>query len=268
MQSKVLARLGYVAPTVAYPVSAAMEPEKRSNLRWDWREVSVSDGDDIPGGATLRTHGFTCRPHKTAIDTFDESYGWLAAYTAELTELVKAMTGAQDVVVRDVGLGSTRLTGGNGTVNFCHNDYTASSVGRHVAAIDPDRAEARLAKHFAVFNLWRLVSPPPQSVPLAICDPTSVAIADLMPGMTHWGPPDEEIYHQNSLFRYNPSHRWYYYPRLDRDRVLIWAGFDSDPRFPSIVPHAAFDNPECSDPESYRTAVHGRAYVFFDDTPQ
>jgi hypothetical protein len=46
--------------------------------------------------------------------------------------------------------------------------------------------------------------------------------------------------------------------------VLVWAGYDSDPSRPSIVPHVAFDNPNCGDPAAYRTAVHGRAYCFFD----
>ena len=266
MSSHVFAKLGYVAPMIAYPISATIWPEKRSNLVWDRREVPIHDGDEIPGGATLEKHGFTCVPHVSSISDFDESYDWVPAYTDELVALIKQMSGASEVVVRALGLGSTRLSGGNGAVEFCHNDYTAASVGRHIAEIDSERAAERLTKRFAIYNMWRLVSPPPQSKPLAICDSTSVAIADLVPGMTHWpaGGPDEETYHQNSLFRYSPSHRWYYYPRLDRDRILIWAGYDSDPRFPSIVPHVAFDNPECTDPTAYRTAVHGRAYAFFD----
>ena len=47
--------------------------------------------------------------------------------------------------------------------------------------------------------------------------------------------------------------------------VLIWAGFDSDPRYPSIVPHCAFENPECTDPAACRVNVDTRAYAFFDD---
>ena len=265
MSKDVVAKLGYVAPTVAYPVSATIDPEKtRSNLKYDWREVTIRDGAAIPGGAQLATHGFTCQPHVSKVRHFDQSEDWFAPYIAEMIALAKAMTGAAQVEVAALGLGSTRLGGGNGTVPFCHNDYTAASVGRHIAELDPAKAEARLAKRFAVYNMWRLVSPPPQSKALAVCDSTSVAIADMMPGLTHWGPPDEEVYHQNSLFRYNPAHRWYWYPELTRDQILIWAGFDSDPRMPSIVPHAAFDNPECDDPAAYRTAVHGRAYCFFD----
>lgn len=266
MNPPVKAKLGYVAPTVAYPVSAVIHAERRSNLKWDWHEVEIHDAAEISGGARLESHGFTCVEHKSAIDDYDEAGSWMEQYAAEMVDLAKQLTGASEAVVaaNGLGLGSTRLSGGYGTVSFCHNDYTAASVGRHISELDPDRAEERLSKRFAVFNMWRLVSPPPQSRPLAICDPNTVAISDLMPSMTHWGPPDEEVYHQNSLFRYNPAHRWYHYPDLDRDRIVIWAGFDSDPRFPSIVPHAAFDNPDCTDPHAYRTAVHGRAYAFFD----
>jgi hypothetical protein len=264
MSTQVVAKLGYVGPMVAYPVSATINPQKRSNLAWDWREVTINDGADIPGGATLEKHGFTVLSHKSATTDFNTSYDWHDAYCRELADIAKQITGANEVVVRACGLGSTRLSDGNGTVSFCHNDYTAASVGRHIADIDPGRVEERLKKRFTIFNLWRLVSPPPQSRPLAVCDSTSVQIADLVPSMTHWGPPDEEVYHQNALFRYSPLHRWYYYPDLRTDQILVWAGFDSDPRFPSIVPHAAFDNPACADPDAYRTAVHGRAYVFYD----
>jgi hypothetical protein len=266
MSSPIRAKLGYVAPTVAYPVSATINPEKRSNLNWDWREVAIHDASQIPGDAQLESHGFTCVEHASAVTEFDESGGWLEQYAGEMVELARQLTGASEVVVaaNGLGLGSTQLSGGCGTVSFCHNDYTAASIGRHIAELDPERAENRLSKRFAVFNMWRLVSPPPQSRPLAICDPNSVAISDLMPSMTHWGSPDEEVYHQNSLFRYNPAHRWYHFPDLTSERIIVWAGFDSDPRFPSIVPHAAFDNPDCTDPEAYRTAVHGRAYCFFD----
>lgn len=266
MDSTIVAKLGYVAPMVAYPVSAVIGAARRSNLLLDWREVSIRDGDEIPGGATLEKHGFTCLSHRSVVERFDETYDWLPTYAEELRALIAGTVGAADVVVNNVGLGSTRLAGGNGTVDFCHNDYTAASVGRHIAAIDATRALGRLSRRFAVYNTWRLVSPPPQSKPLAVCDSTSVAIADLVPGMTHWpaSDPEEEIYHQNSLFRYSPLHRWYYYPKLDRDRILIWAGFDSDPRYPSIVPHVAFENPNCTSPDAFRTAVHGRAYVFFE----
>ena len=276
LSGQVLAKIGYVAPTVPYPVSAAADPETRANMVWDWREMPILDGRSIPGGATLEQHGFAVVPHRSSITDFNESRDWTTRYARETEKLIKEISGAAEVIIPQmrylheggiaespgVRLGSTRMTGGAGTVDFCHNDFTAASVGRHIAEIDPARAEARLKKRFAVYNTWRLVSEPPQSKPLAICDPNSVTIADLVPGDTYYY---DEIYHQNALFRYSPNHRWYYYPDLRIDEVLIWAGFDSEPRFPSIVPHCAFENPECTDPEACRVNVDTRAYAFFED---
>jgi hypothetical protein len=260
MGPEIVARLGYAAHMPVYPVSSAQDAENRGNLAWDWREVPIRSGRDIPGGATMATHGFTCVPHETAIRDFDPGMSWLPSYLGELTGLLKEMTGAAEVIVSHGRLGSTRMGGGNGTVSFCHNDYTAASAGRHVFELDAERAAERLKKRFAIYNIWRLVSPLPQNRPIAVCDATSITAADLMPGLTDW----TFTYHQNSLFRYSPNHRWYYYPDLARDEVIVWAGYDSDPRFPSIVPHAAFDDPECTDPDARRVNVDCRAFIFYD----
>lgn len=70
MSAPIRAELGYVAPTVAYPVSATINPEKRSNLNWDWREVAIHDASQIPGDAQLESHGFTCVEHAGAVTEF------------------------------------------------------------------------------------------------------------------------------------------------------------------------------------------------------
>ena len=66
------------------------------------------------------------------------------------------------------------------------------------------------------------------------------------------------------MFRYSPRHRWYYYLDLRNDETLVWCGYDSDPDFPSIVPHAAFKDPSVEDPAAERTNVHGAVYAFFE----
>jgi hypothetical protein len=105
MSSPIRAKLGYVAPTVAYPVSATINPEKRSNLNWDWREVAIHDASQIPGDAQLESHGFTCVEHASAVTEFDESGGWLEQYAGEMVELARQLTGASEVVVAANGLG-------------------------------------------------------------------------------------------------------------------------------------------------------------------
>ena len=85
----------------------------------------------------------------SAISVFDErSYDWAPAYTDELVALIKQLSGASEVLVRALGWEVHDFSDGNGTVEFCHNDYTAASVGRHIAEIvrNSERAEERLAK--------------------------------------------------------------------------------------------------------------------------
>ena len=86
-------------------------------------------------------------------------------------------------------------------------------------------------------------------------------MADAVPSQTYYYG---ERYEGNFLFRYNPAQRWYYYPDMTPDEMLIWAGYHSDPLLPSIVPHAAFDNPNCSHPDAVRSNIDVRVYVFFD----
>src|SRR5262245_4831556 len=104
MSSQTLARIGYVAPMVAYPVSAAAESETRSNLLWDWREVPIRDGRDIPGGARLDRHGFAVVPHASAVADFGLNPDWLDRYAREIEEIVRQISGARDVIVPEMKL--------------------------------------------------------------------------------------------------------------------------------------------------------------------
>jgi hypothetical protein len=259
MSDSIVAPIGYVAPMPVIPVSAPVPSHSR--MKYDRREMPILDGHAIPGGARLETHGFTCLRHSMSPVDFDDGSEWRERFTGEATEFVRRMTGASDIVTRFVAPRSTRYRDSDGTIDFCHNDYTGASVGSFVAEIDPERVEERLSKRFAVYNLWRLLSPPPQNRPLALCDATTVAGADVVAGQTHLY---DDNYYQNALFRYNPAHRWYYYPNLSTSEILVWAAYDSDARFPSLVPHVAIEDPNCTDPAAYRSNIDARVFVFFD----
>jgi hypothetical protein len=243
---------------------------KLSNIVWDWREVPIRDARSIPGGATLQKHGFTTLTHRTAVTNWNGD-AWQDQFLREAAAIVQRATGASEVAVTRNSrrsespfvMRSSRQAGMGPPVSFCHNDYTPGSAPRHLAADYPDRAPALFAKRFAIYNLWHLISPPPQSYPLALCDATSVAAADLVACEAYGADDRRSALSENSMFRYNPAHRWYYYPDLRTDETLIWCGYDSDPSFPSIVPHAAFRDPACTDPAAERTSVDGAVYAFF-----
>jgi hypothetical protein len=191
----------------------------------------------------------------------------------EVASLIKQTTGASEVLPTRgsgrfdsaFGLRSSKSDPHGQPVAFIHNDFTTGSGPRHLAKDYPERMESAYGKRFAIYNVWHLISPPPQSDPLAICDPNSLSVSDLVPGEARYGLKGSEgVWGENSMFRYNPAHRWYYYPDLRNDETLIFCGYDSDPSFPSIVPHAGFRDPSCQKPGAERTCVHGTVYAIFN----
>ncbi len=76
-----------------------------------------------------------------------------------------------------------RTTFNSRPARFTHVDYTRMSA--------PNLLRSRLAAagihdlprgRFAGYNIWRVLTPHPQDVPLGVCDARSVASGDLVPG--------------------------------------------------------------------------------------
>ena len=65
-------------------------------------------------------------------------------------------------------------------------------------------------------------------------------------------------------YRYNPRHRWCYFPDMTLDEVLVFKTHDSEPGRPGHVPHSAFSDPTCSPGVAPRasTEMRGIAYWF------
>lgn len=70
-----------------------------------------------------------------------------------------------------------------------------------------------------------------------------------------------EIYH----LAYNPHQRWYYFPDIRRDEVLLIKGYDSrhDGRA-RFTPHSAFQDPHTPPGAAPRESIEVRALAFFD----
>jgi hypothetical protein len=66
-----------------------------------------------------------------------------------------------------------------------------------------------------------------------------------------------------ALYRYSPRQRWHWYPELKSDRLLLFAGHDSDARFASQVPHGAFSNPTCPPETPTRVSVECRLFAYW-----
>lgn len=106
---------------------------------------------------------------------------------------------------------------------------------------------------YTYINWWRPCDPmkmPIQRAPLCVCDPNSVVEDDVV----YWdvlnaGVPEDMDVFRFMLLKYNPAHKWYFYPEMTKDEVLVFKQFqvrteDGDnKRIP--VFHGSFKDPQC-----------------------
>jgi hypothetical protein len=112
--------------------------------------------------------------------------------------------------------------------------------------------------------VWRALSPPPQDIPLTVCDAHSVAPADLIGADAVFdveGKPEWSF--EGWVVRHNSEHRWWYFSGMTRDEALIFKTNDSDPAQPHCVPHSAFDDPSCPKGVPTRTSIEMRGIAYW-----
>ena len=101
-------------------------------------------------------------------------------------------------------------------------------------------------RRYWVLNLWRPILPmqkPVQTSPLAFIDPATMEYSEFVKLDQTGQFPDGQRY---LLVKQSPKHKWYYYPNMTTDEVLLWrqwhvARGEELSRMP--VPHSAFQEP-------------------------
>jgi hypothetical protein len=99
-----------------------------------------------------------------------------------------------------------------------------------------------------------------RDTPLAICDAGSMARGDFVATEMRYQDRTGETYSVSC----NPAHRWYYFPRMRRDEVLLFKCFDSatDGRA-RFGAHCAFDDPTATNAAAERESIEARLLVFY-----
>jgi hypothetical protein len=216
------------------------------------QDTVVIDGQLMPlsdGRAavtTLDREGFRIVDHRSIVADFQDSDAVAAFHPAEIAALVKAETGADEVLITAPGiLRFSEASGRAGSLDnsmparFVHIDASAeTSAGFAIRSLP----EGRVFQRYAHFNIWRSFSGAPQDVPLAVCDAGSVSPGDLLPADAVFDPPGgaPEWSFESWLVAHNPAHRWHWFPDMTRDEAIIFK--TSDSMFSNPVPHVAFDN--------------------------
>ncbi|TGD73041.1 methyltransferase [Mangrovimicrobium sediminis] len=264
------ARLRYLVPgperPVYYASQAGADAALNVTARFEDREVAVRDARALRPLPSLAREGFCLRAQHTAVDDFYALEPQRERYEVELTELVLAATGAESALVFDHTLRSdsaavrgARTT--RETASLIHNDYTAASAAKRVRdRLTAEQAAARLQRRFAIVNAWRSVAGVIWHSPLACCDGRSLAESDLVPSERRAAERVGEL----ELVTWNPAHRWYYFPEMRPDEVLLIKTWDSDPgEGAARAVHTAFDNPLAPADAPPRESIESRLLVFF-----
>jgi hypothetical protein len=235
----------------------------------DWPGTSafypmpVYDARPIAQNLSLDLQGFILLREPTAVGNFYDSQEVRTVYYLEVESLVRRATGAAKVVVfahdvRCAYRAKAREAGIREPVTEVHNDYTPRSGPQMVReSLDPAEAQRRLMSRFAEVNVWRPIQGPVRSTPLAVCDARSIQQQDLV---------KTELKHEVYMVVHSASHRWFYFPRMQRDEVVILKCFDSaeDGRAQFTV-HAAFEDPTTPPGAPARESIEVRALAFFSD---
>src|SRR5207245_11779834 len=158
--------------------------------------------------------------HCTAVRDFFDAEELKRVYYPEVQKLIGQVAGAERVVVFDHTLRSgdeaereAKLV--REPVLSAHNDYTEWSGPQRVRDLMGAEAERLLERRFAIIQVWRAIADPIRSNPLAMADARSVDPQDLLVAERRYPNRVGQTYR----LKYNPAHRWFYFPQMKRDEA-------------------------------------------------
>lgn len=236
----------------------------------DPHEMSVTDGWHRADSFSLDKEGFALQPFTTKYDQWEDDEGVRANFYPEVVDFLKKTTGAQRVLVFDhtirtkaneaKKLTEEKNTSQRAPVMLVHCDYTSESGPLRVKQLLKDEAEQLLSRRVAFFNVWKPIHRVVQERPLAMCDVTSAPQADFFKLHLHYRDRDGENY----VLRYNSSHKWWYFPKMTPEQVIVLKTYESETdgraRF---VGHSAFEDPTSAPDAPVRESVEIRTIAFF-----
>jgi hypothetical protein len=266
--STVHAEVNYTGPMETRPEFFANDHSlDRVNL--DPRRVPILDGRAQP--PSLAREGIELLACPTQVKEFRDADEVARVYPREIESFIRRLTGADAVALmgpailrfgeRSAEAGTRDNSNAARLVHIDTSDSTAREFAR-AAAPNDGRGIRRIAQH----NIWRTFSGAPQDVPLAVCDARSVALDDLVPAQAMFDRDGKVVWSFEALLlRYNPAHRWIYFPDMTRDEVIVFKRHDTDPDEPSFVPHSAFTDARVPAGCTPRASVEMRTIAFWFD---
>jgi hypothetical protein len=262
------AQLNYLAEATPKPVNYAYDPPAGVPLRsgkYLAQTVAIRNGREQLNKFSLDTNGFVLTEDETAVKDFYDPDEVKSVYYPEVERLIKRVTGTERVVVfdhivRNPVLAERGEKGARRPAKFVHNDYSFKSAPRRVRDHLPEEADRLLRNRFAEINVWRAIRGPIESSPLALCDARSLGAEDIVPVDLVY----RERVGETLGFLYNPKHRWFYFPRMERNEAILLKCYDSrDDGRARFTAHTSFEDPNSPSNAAPRESIEVRALVFW-----
>jgi len=269
MADVITAEIPYTVDTGETLVNESFGPKNIHGRRTgtvELKPMTVRNGRRLADSLSLDNEGLVFVEHKTKVKDFFDENQVKSIYYPEIEELIRRESGASRVVIFDHALRSgdeaereEKLI--RNPVLQAHNDYTEWSGPNRLREILPDEADELLKRRFAIIQVWRAVHRPIQANPLALADAQSVSFEDLMVAERRYPHRVGQTYR----LKYNPSHRWIYFPEMRPDEAIVFKVYDSEKdgraRFTA---HTSFQDPATPAGALPRQSIEMRAFALFD----
>lgn len=242
-----------------YVDAPASGPQR--NYGEDAHAIPLTDARGKESTFALDTAAFallTSHPHNPAIDWSSDA-SIKATYYPEVTRLLlAALPGAPSrVLLFDHTIRRASPAAPRAPVTRAHIDQTAASAAARVALHLPDEAAQLLKSRYRIVNVWRPLTGPVESFPLAFADSATVRDEDMVP-VEHRYPTRTG---ETAAVRYHEGQEWYYWSGMGVDERVLLQCFDSE-RPMNRVPHSAFVDPRSGEASRPRESIEVRALVF------
>ncbi len=201
--------------------------------------VEIHDARSID--ADLDTSGFVLTEHASRMGDFHDKAEVAATYYDEVARLIKRLTGADEVFIAQHVV-RTEETGdfNSAYARFVHCDYSISdiegtverSLENHSETLDPSRHW-----EFAWYNTWQPIEREVRKNPLAMVDTRTLDTGDVVDyEYAGFGKPVI-----TAMPVFNPQHKFYFFPRMQTDEVLVIKQLETRPDRAVSCPHTSFD---------------------------
>ena len=257
---------------VRMPASESVTNRLERRTMYYRRSVDVYNARELEPKPTVSSHGFTLVKHETQCADMSDQEMVKSVLYGEYARLLQVLTGCSQVKVTQhqyrngyggLPVGHPRAAratpnGSEGIYGGIHSDVTPYSE----PGWDPLVEE----RHFQVFNIWQSSNPnrPIQVMPLSLCAMDSVDPIDMIYADS-WNQTKNPSKLVSYRLTFNETQRWYYYPDMQPDELLIFKQYDSMEGAPNrrCVYHGAIELPDTPDDAPLRETIEVRLLALY-----